>query len=134
MIGGSLGANTVTLKTSLTVSPLDEAVIVTVVELLASGWKSRVRVSPSTEAITISGFEDVAVFEMEALSSSTSLNTLERSIATLGAVFRDDKSEIEFNATGRSSIGDTFTPKESSTFRPLDIACTMMVVLSLIHI
>ena len=100
MTGGSLGANTVTLKTSLTVSPFDEAVTVTVVELLASGWKSRVRVSPSTEAITVSGFEDVAVFEIEALSSSTSLNTLERSIVTFGAVFKDDKSEIEFKRDG----------------------------------
>ena len=125
--GGSLVSVTVTVNTSVAVCPLEVAVTVTFASPFWSGRKCRVSSLPVTLAVTSPRLSEVAVFTMDALSSSTSLNTLPRATTWSGASSLTDTSSIGLAGPGASSTGLTVTTKVSLASWALDVPTTMMV-------
>ncbi len=105
--GGSLTSLTVTTKTSSTVWPLDRAVTVIIAVPFWSGRKCRVSVLPTTFAVTSPELAETAVLTMDALASSTSLNTLDKLITKSAASSFTDTSATPLITTGPSSTAVT---------------------------
>ena len=72
---------------------------------------------------------DSTVFVIEALSSSTSLNTLPKAIVSLASSSAAETSGKAFATTGGSSPPLTVTAKTSSTVCPFEVARIVIVAL-----